>query len=90
LITQAQVKTDRKAAEALAQLHRHHFLPPEGDIFTPEKRDWWLSQPFTILEKARVQTDWNMLVFANEQVDNLEEIMLDWQPKMSAYRGCCN
>lgn len=122
LITRAQVKTDKKAAEILAQLyaagllpsvwvppveirelralvahrmkmvrlstqaknrlhsvlHRYHILPPEGQVFTNEKRDWWLDLPLSKLEKARIESDWETLVFAQAQIERMEENMTDF------------
>lgn len=121
LITRAQVKTDSKAALALAQLHaagllpavwvpsaagrdhralvaqrtkfvrlatqaqnrlhavlhRHHFALPEGAPFAPEQREWWLAQPVSALERVRVQTDWDSLVFAHAQIHRLEQALID-------------
>jgi len=59
-----------------AVLHRHHFLPPEGEAFTPDKHAWWLALPISALERARVQSDLDTLVFAWTQVEHLEEAML--------------
>jgi len=53
-------------------LHRHHLLPPEGDPFTPERREWWLSLPLDAMEHMRIQSDLDTLVFARQQIANLE------------------
>jgi transposase len=58
-----------------AVLHRHHILPPGGDLFSPDKRLWWLALDISALERARVQSDLATLQFAWGQVDLLEETM---------------
>jgi transposase len=58
-----------------AVLHRHHLLPPEGDPFTPGKHEWWLGLEVSALERARVQCDLDVLVFAKTQIAHLEEAM---------------
>jgi transposase len=59
-----------------AVLHRHHLLPPEGDPFTPKKHEWWLGLEVSALERARVQCDLDVLVFAQAQIAHLEEAMI--------------
>ena len=58
-----------------AVLHRHHLLPPEGNPFTSAKREWWLGLEISELERARVQCDLEVLVFAKTQIAHLEETM---------------
>jgi transposase len=58
-----------------AVLHRHHLLPPEGDPFTPGKHEWWLGLEVSALERARIQCDLDVLVFAQTQIAHLEEAM---------------
>jgi transposase len=58
-----------------AVLHRHHLLPPEGDPFTSAKREWWLGLEISELERARVQCDLEVLVFAKTQIAHLEVTM---------------
>ncbi len=111
LIVKAQVKTDKKAALTLAQLHaaglltgiwvpptevrelramiahrskmvrlstqaknrlhtllqRKHILPPEGDLFIEDRHGWWDELSLLPLEKARVESDWETLRFAQQQ-----------------------
>jgi len=55
-----------------AVLHRHHLLPCEGDLFHPDRRNWWLALPLSPIEKVRVFSDLETLAFARSQVDNLE------------------
>jgi transposase len=59
-----------------AVLHRHHILPPEGDPFTPGKHSWWLGLEVSALERARIQCDLEVLVFAQGQIAHLEEAMI--------------
>jgi transposase len=53
-------------------LHRHHWLPPEGDLFHPERRSWWLSLPLNPLERMRMASDLDTLLFARQQIEQLE------------------
>jgi transposase len=57
-----------------ALLHRHNFgLPQQGGLFAPENRQWWAQLPLSALEKARMQSDWATLEFAQAQIKALEE-----------------
>jgi len=58
-------------------LHRHHLLPPAGQLFSPDKRSWWQSLPLSPLEQAMLQSDLDTLDFAQRQIDRLEQAMLD-------------
>ncbi len=120
LIVRAQVKTDKKAALTLAQLHaagllpgiwipplevrelralvaqrlklvcmatmsknrlhavlhRNHIQPPEGnDLFAAHQRQWWSQLPITPLEQFRLQSDLDMLDFARQQIERLENCL---------------
>lgn len=59
-----------------AVLHRHHLLPPSGALFEPTMHEWWLGLEISALERTRVRCDLNTLVFAQGQIDLLEEAML--------------
>jgi transposase len=59
-----------------AVLHRHHLPPPEGEPFTPDKRDWWLGLPVSKLEAVRIQSDLDTLAFARAQLAQLEDTLL--------------
>jgi transposase len=59
-----------------AVLHRHHFLPPPGMLFDPDRHEWWLELEISALELARVRCDLDTLVFAQAQIHLLEETML--------------
>jgi transposase len=115
LVTNAPVKTDKKAALALAQLHaagllsgvwipphavrdlraliaqrekmvrlstiaknrlhallhRKHLVLPERP-FAPEQRGWWKTLPLSTTEQFLVSSDLDTLLFAQQQVENVE------------------
>jgi transposase len=54
-------------------LHRHHIDPPDGSPFQPSHRTWWLSLPVSKLERLRIQCDLNVLAFAQEQIQILDQ-----------------
>ncbi len=58
-----------------AVLHRHHIVPPEGNLFAPDNQAWWLSLDISVLERVRVQSDLATLQLARQQIDLLEEAM---------------
>lgn len=62
-------------------LHRYSFPLPEGPLFHPDQKAWWLGLPFTPLEKVRIQSDWEALEFAQKQIDLLEAHMGAWAAK---------
>ena len=59
-----------------ALLHRHHLLPPEGNLFHVDQRNWWLSLPVSPLEKVRLFSDLETLAFAQQQADHLENCLV--------------
>jgi transposase len=71
-----RVKMVRLATQAKnrlhAVLHRHHLLPPEGDLFAAGQRAWWLNLEVTPVERARIQSDLETLAFARSQIVQLE------------------
>lgn len=56
-------------------LHRHHLVPPDGNPFLSEKRDWWLNLPISTLEKINLQSDLDTLDFATAQVKQLTDAL---------------
>jgi transposase len=58
-----------------AVLHRHHLPPAAGDLFAPERREWWLALPVSAMERVRVQNDLDTLAFAQAQIAALEETL---------------
>jgi len=57
-------------------LHRHHIDPPDGSPFHPCHRGWWLSLPVSELERIRIQCDLNLLAFAQEQIQILDQAII--------------
>jgi transposase len=118
LVTKVAVKTDKKAALALAQLHaaglltgvwippqdvrdlralvarreklvrlstkaknslhsilhRHHLEAIENP-FSPDQRSWWENLPLSSTEQLLVRSDLDMLEFARNQVQQVEEYL---------------
>ena len=58
-----------------AILHRHHILPPPGDIFHPGKRGFWLGLELSPAERTNLLCNLDALSFANEQVKNIESTL---------------
>ncbi len=69
----------RLATQAKNRLHavlqRHHLIPPEGNPFRESQKDWWLALPIGQLEKINLQSDLEILYFAETQVARLTAIM---------------
>ncbi|MEE8305782.1 MAG: IS110 family transposase [Gammaproteobacteria bacterium] len=59
-----------------AVLHRHHLPRIEGGLFTPDKHDWWLGLPISSLERVRIQSDLDTLVFAKSQLALFEDALV--------------
>jgi transposase len=59
-----------------AVLHRHHLLPPEGDLFAPHNHDWWLSLEVTPIERVRILSNLDTLAFALSQISLLEDALI--------------
>jgi transposase len=58
-----------------AVLHRHHIVPPEGNLFAADNQAWWLSLDISVLERVRVQSDLATLELAWQQIELLEDAM---------------
>lgn len=58
-----------------AALHRHHFLPPPGDLFSTEMCTWWQNLPLSAAEQAILQCDLDSLTFAQRQIARLEDTL---------------
>ncbi len=75
----SRAKMVRLATQAMnrlhAVLHRHHFLPPQAELFTAAQRPWWLSLPVTPIERVRIQSDLDTLAFAHSQSALMEEAL---------------
>jgi len=50
-----------------AILHRHHIVPPPGDVFDP-KRQGWMGLPLGPAERTILQSDLGVLAFAEAQI----------------------
>ncbi len=59
-----------------AVLHRYHQAPPEGNLFAPKQRDWWLHLPVGAVERTRIETDLDTLDFAEKQRCHLEQALI--------------
>lgn len=58
-----------------AVLQRHHLVPPIGNPFGANNKEWWQSLSIGKLEKLNLQSDLETLQFAEEQVERMTEIM---------------
>ena len=58
-----------------AILQQHHWAPPEGDLFSIDRSDWWLALPLSKLEKINLQSDLDTLRFAETQLSRLNSIL---------------
>jgi transposase len=88
LVTQRQKMTrlSTQATHALAAsarenrlhavLHRHHLVPPGGDLFASAQRGWWLELPVSPLERARILCDLDTLAFAQQQVAHIDQSLV--------------
>lgn len=80
LIAQRQ-KMVRLATQAKNRLHsllhRHSLTAPEGDLFSPERRAWWLGLPVSPVEQMRIRCDLATLEFASSQVAQIEALLAD-------------
>jgi transposase len=59
-------------------LHRYSFPLPDSPLFHPDQRSWWLGLPFTKLEMVRIESDWETLDFAQNQIKRLDDHMAAW------------
>jgi transposase len=62
-------------------LHRYSIPLPDGPLFSPEQKSWWMSLPVTALELVKVRSDWDSLDFAQAQINYLEEEIGTWAAK---------
>ena len=74
-------KMTRLATQAKNRRHAvlqcYHRAPPEGSPFLPERRDWWLNLPVSVLERQRIACDLDTLAFAAQQVAALNQTLTD-------------
>lgn len=78
LVAQRQ-KMVRLATQAKNRLHaviqRHHLVPPAGNPFGANNKEWWQSLSLGRLEKLNLQSDLETLQFSEKQVKGMTEIM---------------
>jgi transposase len=60
-----------------AVLHRHHLALPEGALFAPAQRPWWLGLPVSALERERIRSDLDTLAFAEREITALGAALLE-------------
>lgn len=59
-----------------AVLHRLRIDPPIGlDLYSRDAHAWWLALPVSTLERFRLGSDLDTLVFASEQIKSLETVL---------------
>ena len=58
-----------------AVLQRHHWMPPDGNLFHTSQKKWWQALPLGPLEKVNVESDLATLQFAQAQQLHLTSIM---------------
>lgn len=72
-------KMTNMATQAKNRLHavlqRHHLIPPKGNPFGANNKEWWQSLPIGKLEKLNLQSNLETLQFAEKQVNRMTEIM---------------
>ncbi len=61
-------------------LHRHHLIPPGGNLFETDNRSWWLELDLGSSEKLRIRQDLTMLdhlgQMIKETADELQRLSL--------------
>jgi transposase len=76
-----RLKTQAKC-RLQATLHRYHILPPEDTkLFSMVNIPWWLGLSVSELEKVRIESDLETLVFADRQILSFEKRMAGWAAK---------
>lgn len=69
-------------------LHRNHIVPPEGKLYHPDRREWWLSLELAAGDKLRVRQELIMLdqldTLIDETSDELHRLSLSepWQEQL--------
>lgn len=53
-------------------LHRHNILPPRGDIFSADNRDWWQNLAVASSEKLRIRQDLAIIDHLSPLVQEVE------------------
>jgi len=53
--------------------HRHNLIPPQGSLFAPKHRDWWLSQDLSPTESLRLRHDLETLEHVDAQLEVVDD-----------------
>lgn len=53
-------------------LHRHHLVPPQGDLFLPAQQAWWAALPLSPTERLHLRHDWTTLATLAPQLAEVE------------------
>ena len=53
--------------------HRHNLIPPQGSLFAPKHRDWWLSQDLSPTESLRLRHDLETLHHVDGQLETVDD-----------------
>lgn len=57
-------------------LHREQIVPPVGlDLYSQAAHDWWTKLPVSAVERFRIGSDLDTLVFANSQIKSLTDML---------------
>lgn len=54
-------------------LHRHHIVPPDGKLYHPDNRDWWLKLTLSPGDKLRVHQELVMLDQLDQLIDETSD-----------------
>ncbi len=54
-------------------LHRHHIVPPDGKLYHPDSRDWWLKLTLSPGDKLRVHQELVMLDQLDQLIDETSD-----------------
>ncbi len=87
-------KMTRLATQAKSRLHailhRGHILPPEGNLFHQDQRDWWLGLELSPARQTSLLCDLDALDFAQQQVVNIETTLKVLAAGENASRYSCS
>jgi transposase len=62
-------------------IHRHNLTPPQGEIFSHERRGWWLDLGISPTERLRVRQDLGMM-------DHLEPLIAEIDRELKRLSTC--
>jgi transposase len=60
-----------------ATLHSRHILPPEGNLFAEEKRDWWRGLALPAAAQVQIENNLDTLEFAQKQIERIEAVLAE-------------